>query len=90
MLHASNTRAGHYPVRFPASPLPPRAGVGFKPEHFVRHPRCPAAAGLLEVHAENYMGAGGPPHAKLSRLKRLRPLDPRRRTVDRLHAAARP
>lgn len=56
-----------------ANALPPIAGVGFKPEHFeaILDDRF---AGFLEVHAENYMGAGGPPHAMLSRLRRDRAL----------------
>lgn len=51
------------------SSLPPRAGVGFKPEHFTAIDAAPQPLGFFEVHAENYMGAGGPPHAKLSRLR---------------------
>ncbi len=52
-----------------ANRLPKRAGAGFKPEHFeaIRETRF---AGFLEVHAENYMGAGGAPHAMLSSLRR--------------------
>lgn len=47
------------------SHLPRQAGVGFKPEHFseIRSSRQPL--GFFEVHAENYMGDGGPPHAQL-------------------------
>ena len=52
----------------PAS-LPSRAGVGFKPEHFSAIDQAPQPLGFFEVHAENYMGAGGPPHAKLARLR---------------------
>ncbi|MBV8763524.1 MAG: DUF692 domain-containing protein [Hyphomicrobiales bacterium] len=52
-----------------ATRLPPRAGVGFKPEHFVAIDAAPQPIGFFEVHAENYMGAGGPPHAKLKRLR---------------------
>ncbi|MCL6708271.1 DUF692 domain-containing protein [Pseudomonas sp. R2.Fl] len=51
------------------SRLPARAGVGFKPEHFARIDAGPQPVGFFEVHAENYMGAGGPPHAKLERLR---------------------
>ena len=46
--------------------LPPRAGVGLKPMH------CPAILagepdlGFFEVHAENYLVAGGPMHADLT------------------------
>ena len=51
------------------SNLPACTGVGFKPAHFrdilaARHP-----LGFFEVHAENYMGAGGPPHAQLGALR---------------------
>lgn len=51
------------------SVLPPSAGVGFKPEHFAAIIEAPQPLGFFEVHAENYMGAGGPPHAQLSRLR---------------------
>jgi len=52
-----------------ASHLPRRAGVGFKPEHFATIDAAPQPVGFFEVHAENYMGAGGPPHAQLGRLR---------------------
>ena len=51
------------------STLPHRAGVGFKPEHFDDILAAPQAIGFFEIHAENYMGAGGPPHARLGRLR---------------------
>lgn len=51
------------------SQLPKRAGIGFKPEHFRSIIDAPQPLGFFEVHAENYMGAGGPPHAQLSRLR---------------------
>jgi uncharacterized protein (UPF0276 family) len=49
--------------------LPREAGVGFKPEHFsdIKESRQPI--GFFEVHAENYMGDGGPPHAQLTYLR---------------------
>lgn len=49
--------------------LPATAGVGFKPQHFDAILADPAFDGFIEVHAENYMGAGGPPHAMLARLR---------------------
>ena len=49
--------------------LPPRAGAGFKPEHLAAILAEPQPIGFFEVHAENYMGAGGPPHAQLGRLR---------------------
>jgi uncharacterized protein (UPF0276 family) len=52
-----------------ASTLPRRAGIGFKPEHFPDILAAPQPIGFFEVHAENYMGAGGPPHAQLGRLR---------------------
>lgn len=52
------------------SELPRRAGVGFKPEHFAAIDAASQPIGFFEVHAENYMGAGGPPHAQLGRLRR--------------------
>jgi uncharacterized protein len=56
------------------SRLPPRPGVGFKPAHFHDILNEPQPGGFLEVHAENYMGAGGPPHAQLAALREHYPL----------------
>lgn len=64
-----------FAVMPPASTgLPLRAGAGFKPRHFdavMADPRPPA---FVEVHAENYMGAGGPPHAQLGALRAQLPV----------------
>ena len=49
--------------------LPARAGVGFKPQHFRDIVAAPQPLGFFEVHAENYMGAGGPPHVQLAKLR---------------------
>jgi uncharacterized protein (UPF0276 family) len=51
------------------SQLPARVGVGFKPAHFHDIIAAPQPIGFFEVHAENYMGAGGPPHAQLGALR---------------------
>ncbi len=51
-----------------------RAGAGFKPQHLAAIIESRAKAGFFEVHAENYMGAGGPPHARLERLREDYPL----------------
>jgi uncharacterized protein len=51
------------------SSLPPRAGVGFKPAHFRDIVAAKQPLGFFEVHAENYMGAGGPPHVQLQKLR---------------------
>lgn len=52
-----------------ASQLPALPGIGFKPQHFSTIIDAPQPLGFFEVHAENYMGAGGPPHAQLTRLR---------------------
>ena len=51
------------------SNLPAGIGVGFKPEHFRDILATAQPLGFFEVHAENYMGAGGPPHAQLGALR---------------------
>ncbi|HUU24625.1 MAG TPA: DUF692 domain-containing protein [Methyloceanibacter sp.] len=56
------------------SPIPPRAGVGLKPEHYRDILETAPEIGWFEVHAENYMGAGGPPHAYLTAVRELYPL----------------
>ena len=48
--------------------LPARPGVGYKPQHFAALMQGPGAVGWVEVHAENYMGAGGRPLAQLRAL----------------------
>lgn len=54
--------------------LPLRAGVGLKPEHFREILAQPPCTGFFEVHAENYMGAGGPPHRYLTAIRADYPL----------------
>jgi len=54
--------------------MTPAAGVGFKAEHFAEALAAPAAGLWFEVHAENYMVAGGPRLAMLESLRRERPL----------------
>jgi uncharacterized protein (UPF0276 family) len=50
------------------SALPARPGIGFKAQHFSAIMEEPQPLGFFEVHAENYMGAGGPAHAQLRAL----------------------
>src|ERR1700751_2138478 len=66
------------PVRSQATPeprmsntstLPARAAVGFKPTHFCDIIATAQPVGFFEVHAENYMGAGGEPHPQLGALR---------------------
>src|SRR5258708_29016274 len=49
--------------------LPTCTGVGYKPAHFRDILAAAQPIGFFEVHAENYMGAGGPPHAQLGALR---------------------
>ncbi len=59
-----------------ASPrrCPRRAGVGLKPEHFDAILAERPDVGFFEIHAENYMGDGGPPHRRLEAIRALYPL----------------
>jgi len=52
-----------------ASSLSVRAGVGLKLEHAADVLNGGHGVGFFEVHAENYMGAGGEPHRVLSRVR---------------------
>ena len=52
-----------------ASTLPTSPGIGFKPQHFADILSGGGEIGFIEIHAENYMGAGGPPHAMLRTLR---------------------
>jgi uncharacterized protein (UPF0276 family) len=54
--------------------MAPAAGIGFKPEHYREALAAPAADLWFEVHAENYMVAGGPRLAMLEGLRQARPL----------------
>ena len=55
--------------------VPPRAGVGLKPQHYTAIlEERPRRIGFFEVHAENYMGAGGPPHRYLTAIRERYPL----------------
>lgn len=54
--------------------LPTQAGIGFKPTHFDSLIADPSPPAFIEVHAENYLGAGGAPHAQLNPLRERLPL----------------
>jgi uncharacterized protein len=51
------------------SRLPARAGVGLKAEHYRTIVETLPTMGFFEVHAENYMGDGGPPHRYLTAVR---------------------
>ncbi len=61
-------------ARFPAFPVAGRAGASFKPQHLAAIVEDADEVGFLEVHAENYMGDGGMPHAALTRIREQFPL----------------
>ncbi|MDE2601940.1 MAG: DUF692 domain-containing protein [Bradyrhizobium sp.] len=54
--------------------IPLRAGVGLKAEHYREIVQAAPDIGFFEVHAENYMGAGGPPHRYLTAIRERYPL----------------
>ncbi len=56
------------PHSAPPSALPAAAGIGYKPQHFADLMADPSPVEWLEIHAENYMGAGGRPIAQLREL----------------------
>lgn len=60
--------------RFPNAPLPPRAGAGLKADHIDAILADDYRIGFLEVHAENYMGDGGPAHRALAAIRAEFPL----------------
>jgi len=51
-----------------ANTLPSAPGIGYKPQHFADLTADPGPVRWLEIHAENYMGAGGRPIAQLRHL----------------------
>ncbi|WP_156125710.1 MNIO family bufferin maturase [Paraburkholderia kururiensis] len=50
------------------------AGTSFKHEHLAAILEDSLHDGFFEVHAENYMGAGGPPHRALAALRERYPI----------------
>jgi uncharacterized protein len=54
--------------------IPARGGVGLKAEHYRTIVETLPDVGFFEVHAENYMGAGGPLHRYLSAIRERYPL----------------
>jgi len=57
-----------------AADIPARAGVGLKAVHYEIVLAERPDLGFFEVHAENYMGAGGPPHHYLEAIRRDWPI----------------
>jgi uncharacterized protein (UPF0276 family) len=61
-------------LRLPAHAIAGLAGTSFKHQHLPTILEDGTKDGFFEVHAENYMGAGGPPHHALERLRRDYPV----------------
>jgi uncharacterized protein (UPF0276 family) len=61
-------------LRFPALSVSGLAGTSLKHEHLAAIAAGGFGDSFFEVHAENYMGAGGPPHQALERIRRDYPV----------------
>lgn len=71
MTQSQNPVAGNVPA---IHPLPAKAGIGLKPEHFRQLTEMKPNLGFVEIHAENYLVEGGPLHFWLSAVCELYPL----------------
>jgi hypothetical protein len=60
---------GSAALRFPAHSIAGRVGTSLKPEHLQAILAEGKRDRFFEIHAENYMGAGGPPHAALNQIR---------------------
>ncbi len=74
-----NGSASHHPGQAGAAggapgALPGRSGLGLKPVHFRDILETQPDLGFFEIHAENYMVAGGPFHHFLGQIRRRYPL----------------
>lgn len=61
-------------VNFTPFPVPAQAGIGLRAPHYLDLLERLPELGFLEVHSENYFGAGGQPHYFLQRLRGNYPL----------------
>jgi uncharacterized protein len=59
---------------FPAHSIAGRVGTSLKHEHLQAILADERRDRFFEVHAENYMGAGGPPHAALNQIRQDYPV----------------
>ena len=60
-------------MQYPDS-IPARAGLGLKAQHYRDILETRPDIGFFEIHAENYMGDGGPPHRYLTAIRERYPL----------------
>jgi uncharacterized protein (UPF0276 family) len=68
-----NAVSSAHPLRFPDHSITGQAGTSFKHAHLAAIVADGKPKGFFEVHAENYMGAGGPPHRALETIRRDNP-----------------
>jgi uncharacterized protein (UPF0276 family) len=61
-------------LRFPTFSVARLAGMSFKHEHLQAIVDQGKHEGFFEVHAENYMSAGGPPHRALEKIRTDHPV----------------
>jgi hypothetical protein len=73
-MYAEQALRAAHDARLPVFPARVAAGAGFKPAHLAEILEEPGMTGFFEIHAENYMGDGGMPHAQLERLRSDFPL----------------
>src|SRR3990172_9286976 len=57
-----------------AAPIPARAGIGLRAEHYREVVETLPSVGWLEVHSENYFGDGGAPLEYLEQARRHYPV----------------
>ena len=69
MMNTAPIQRPRHDIQASASSLPPRAGLGLKSEHFKDVLEQRPDVGFFEVHAENYMVAGGPFHHYLGLIR---------------------
>lgn len=76
-MHIMSHKGNAHPecrLRFPAMPDADLVGTSFKHEHLNAILSDASHDGIFEVHAENYMGAGGPPHRALECIRMDHPI----------------
>lgn len=66
--------SGAVPSCFQRDPVPARAGVGLRHTHVPAFLEARQPVAWIEVHSENYLGAGGPRAAALEQIRRDYPL----------------
>jgi uncharacterized protein (UPF0276 family) len=72
-MNAAISSGATMPLRFPV-PIGGVAGTSFRHEHLPAILAEGRQRGFFEVHAENYMGAGGAPHRALEAIRRDYPV----------------